>query len=586
MPQSSRIDELVAEWLRYDKGSIENFLNPETRSEIEHLWDDGEWDELEARLGQRIEFGTAGLRAKMQAGYSSMNDLIIIPHLSKLPDAQKRGVVVGHDHRHNSKKWAGLTTRAFLSRGFKVYSYRGVVHTPLVPFGIKKLGAVGGVMVTASHNPAQDNGWKVYYENAVQIIPPVDSEISQSILDNLEPEDEAWSYETVREHPLCEDKTNNMRYEYHNHVAALFPPEEPADLAITHTSFHGSADLSIARAFAVTGLPPLMTVRQQRDPDPDFPTLPFPNPEEKGALTLAIETANNNGSQYILANDPDSDRFLAAEKVDRNKWHIYTGDEIGAILASYIIEEYKNNGRAMDKMAMVASTVSSKMLGAMAKAEGFHFEDTLTGFKYIGNKAIELEKQGYSVELLYEEAIGFGVSPYIRDKDGITAAIAFVRLAARLQKRNTSIYAQLQNLYKKYGHFGTRNDYFKCSSNSLKDQVFRNLRENKTENGYPVQLGSFKVSNVRDLTEGHAYDSQQASNKPILPVSAGNMITFYGDKETGETFVLTIRTSGTEPKIKYYLEVSSSDRSTIEPLLIEAEKALSEDWVKVQELGL
>lgn len=130
-------------------------------------------------------------------------------------------------------------------------------------------------------------------------------------------------------------------------------------------------------------------------------------------------------------------------------------------------------------MAMVASTVSSKMLGAMAKAEGFHFEDTLTGFKYIGNKAIELEKQGYSVELLYEEAIGFGVSPYIRDKDGITAAIAFVRLAARLHKRNTSVYAQLQNLYKRYGHFSTRNDYFKCSSNSLKDQVFRNLRENK-----------------------------------------------------------------------------------------------------------
>ncbi|TIB11874.1 hypothetical protein E3P92_02734 [Wallemia ichthyophaga] len=586
MPQSSRIDELVAEWLRYDK-------NPETRSEIEHLWDDGEWDELDARLGQRIEFGTAGLRAKMQAGYSSMNDLIVIQaaqglaaHLSTLPDALKRGVVVGHDHRHNSKRWAGLTTRAFLNRGFKVYSYRGVVHTPLVPFGVKKLGAVGGVMVTASHNPAQDNGWKVYYENAVQIIPPVDSAIADAILENLEPEDEAWDCDTVREHPLCEDKTNNMRYEYHNHVAALFPPEEAADLAITHTSFHGSADLSIARAFAVTGLPPIMTVRQQRDPDPDFPTLPFPNPEEKGALSLAIDTANKNGSQYILANDPDSDRFLAAEKIDLNQWHIYTGDELGAIFASYIIEEYKRTNRPMDKMAMVASTVSSKMLGAMATAEGFHFEDTLTGFKYIGNKALELEKRGYAVELLYEEAIGFGLSPFIRDKDGITAAIAFVRLAARLNRRNTSVFAQLQLLYKKYGFFGTRNSYFKCGANDLKEKIFRGLRENDSATGYPAQLGPFEVDNVRDLTEGHAFDSNQPDKKPVLPVSAGNMITFYGKAQSGEAFVMTIRTSGTEPKIKYYLEVSSKDQTTIDVKLTEAENALASDWVKTSELGL
>ncbi|KAG8914991.1 Phosphoglucomutase-3, partial [Tulasnella sp. 408] len=335
------MDSLVAEWLRLDQ-------NPETRAEIEELSRSGKEEELRTRLADRIEFGTACLRGRMEAGFSRMNDLTIIQAsqglcayiLQQNPDtAQDEGVVIGHDHRYNSERWALLTARAFIAKGVKVYLHRGLVHTPLVPFSVGRLRAACGVMITASHNPKNDNGYKVYWQNAVQIINPHDKGIAEAIKANLEPNPSAWSIDDVTESPLCFDKTEEMTELYLDQVSSqihdksvnapstmldatltgrtcrsLQPLNASTDLKFVFTAMHGVGYKIAVKAIETAGFKPFIAVQAQQEPDPEFPTVPFPNPEEKGALNLAIEEANKQGTDYVFAVDPDADRFAAVEK--------------------------------------------------------------------------------------------------------------------------------------------------------------------------------------------------------------------------------------------------------------------------------
>ncbi|KAJ8508538.1 hypothetical protein ONZ45_g9204 [Pleurotus djamor] len=418
---------LVEEWLALDKNEV-------TRAEIQKLWDDANVDELEKRMRKRIEFGTAGLRGRMEAGWSRMNDLIIIQAsqglcayvLANVTDARSKGIVVGHDHRHHSKHWAELTASVFLVNGVKAYLYRDLVHTPMVPFGVKTLKAACGVMITASHNPKDDNGYKVYWENGVQIIGPHDVGISTSIKANLRPQ--TWDTSIINTSELCTDPTQEMQEAYFAALSKLclyksLNSDDP--VKFVNTSMHGVSDPFITRGFEIFGLPPPVKVEEQQMPDPDFPTVPFPNPEEKGALDLAIATAEREGAQYVLAQDPDSDRFAAAEKGPDGKWIVFTGDQLGALFAARELDIYKKSGKPIDKLAMVASTVSSKMIEAIAHVEGFKFVECLTGFKFIGNTALNLVEQGYEVPFGYEEAIGYMFGTEIRDKDGVAATVSF-----------------------------------------------------------------------------------------------------------------------------------------------------------------
>ncbi|CAG8512396.1 5364_t:CDS:10 [Funneliformis mosseae] len=591
------IDSLVKEWLRLDK-------NPTTRLEIEKLYADQNVEELEKRLRKRISFGTAGLRSSMEAGFSRMNDLTVIQAsqglcmylLDVLPTSVDKGVVIGHDHRHNSERFARLTAAAFLKKGFRVYFYRELVHTPLVPFGVKKLEASCGIMITASHNPKKDNGYKVYWENACQIVPPHDKGISQSISVNLEPW--TWDAELVNNSPLCIDNVKEISDAYFEELKAIsYHSKEniSSKVKFVYTAMHGVGTPVAKRAFETFSLNPFISAKEQEDPDPDFSTVAFPNPEEgRGALAIAMKTADENNAEVIFANDPDADRFSVSEKQKNGEWILFSGDQIGVMLASAVLENYKAHGKPINKLAMLASTVSSKMLKKMAKDEGFYFEETLTGFKWLGNKAIDLTQQGYEVLFAYEEAIGYMIDGIVRDKDGISALVTFAELVVQLNKRGLTISEYLDELYKKYGYFVTETSYFICHSPETIDKIFNKLRfgENPVKSSkpdylypyqlsYPSTLSGHKITYIRDLTIG--YDTSKPDNQPILPTSkSSHMITF--GLENGCN--LTLRTSGTEPKIKYYLELSGKDKKEVGNELRKIAHGVSDELLEPEKYGL
>ncbi|KAG7086720.1 hypothetical protein E1B28_002654 [Marasmius oreades] len=444
---------LVDDWMKMDR-------NEKTRQEIQRLWDSGQEDELERRLRTRIEFGTAGLRGKMEAGWSRMNDLIIIQAsqglcqyvIDNVHDAHSRGVVIGHDHRHNSERWAQLAAVAFIDKGMKVYLHRGFVHTPLVPFSVKDLNAACGVMITASHNPKDDNGYKVYWENAIQIIEPHDKGISVSIQHNLTPQ--TWSTESLQ-NSNCLDVTQEMTDAYFLSIENLRLPNYSANTEMrpfVNTSMHGVGHSFLATAFERFNVPYIPVV-EQASPNPDFPTVAYPNPEEKGALNLALATADREEADYVLAQDPDADRFAAAERQPNGQWLTFTGDQLGTVFAGQVLRAYVASGKPIDRLAMVASTVSSKMIEAMAKLEGFKFAECLTGFKYIGNTALDLTQQGFEVPFGYEEAIGFMFGPTVRDKDGVAASVMFAQIVTILRGQGKTVKSYLDELYARYGFF-------------------------------------------------------------------------------------------------------------------------------------
>ncbi|PIL23725.1 hypothetical protein GSI_13475 [Ganoderma sinense ZZ0214-1] len=534
----------------------------------------------------------------MEAGWSRMNDLIIIQAsqglcayvLKHVKDAHSRGVVVGHDHRYNSEKWAKLTAAVFIEQQVPVYFHHGLAHTPLVPFTVKQKQAAAGVMITASHNPKQDNGYKVYWENAVQIIGPHDKGISLSIRENLEPR--PLNLDSLASSPLLKKYDNLAYLEYIASLSTSWSLNAQTALKFINTSMHGVSDAPMSKAFKSFGFAPYIPVSAQQQPDPDFPTVKFPNPEEKGALDLAMATATEQGANYILAQDPDSDRFAAAEKGPDGKWIQFTGDQLGTLFASATLDKYRATGKPQSKLAMVASTVSSKMIEAMAHAEGFKFAECLTGFKYIGNTALALVQEGYEVPFGYEEAIGFMFGPDLRDKDGVAASVVFAEFVASLQRQGKTASSRLRELYEQYGFFQTSNSYFICTEPRTIDAIFARIRNfdgaapTTGPPHYPRTLAGLEVTSVRDLTVG--YDSANPPTyKPALPLSSGHMIQFRAEnKVDGTRITLTTRTSGTEPKIKYYLEGSGQHAAAVAALLPRVVKELSDVWMEVDKNGL
>ncbi|KAI9228661.1 MAG: hypothetical protein DHS80DRAFT_27184 [Piptocephalis tieghemiana] len=541
----------------------------------------------------------------MEAGFSRMNDLTVIQASQGLcaylthvvPDAVGRGVVIGYDHRHHSRRFARLAAAAFLHRGVAVHYLDDYVHTPLVPYGVKKLDAACGIMITASHNPKKDNGYKVYWGNACQIIPPHDEGIAASILQHTSP----WTWdegmvdrdELVRR-PLIDLVSGYMKelgdLSYHRDLNATCP------IPLVYTAMHGVGTPYVERAMKVFGLPSPILFPDQCTPDPEFPTVPFPNPEEKGALDRVIKV-------LILANDPDADRFSVAERQLDGRWRTLTGNQIGILLAMGWVQDLGikgGQGEGEGKgLAMVASAVSSKMLERVAKVEGFHFEERLTGFKWIGNGVIDLRHQGYKVPFAYEEAIGFMCGEIVPDKDGVSALVRFTELASRLAqgkvggiKEGQGVWDYYQSLCDQYGHFHTGNSYFICHDANVISAIFRRIRygegvseeevKSSRDFAFPQVIAGSKVVHVRDLTVG--YDSLTDDHQPTLPVSPGNgqMITFR--LENGAA--ITLRTSGTEPKIKYYIEMQGKTEEDAARLLDQVVKGSLEELIQPERHGL
>ncbi|KAI5806223.1 hypothetical protein EDC01DRAFT_639179 [Geopyxis carbonaria] len=581
------LEKLAADWLKLDK-------NETTRAEISALVAADNEPELEKLLGTRIQFGTAGLRSRMQAGFARMNDLTVMQASQGLaayilaqkqlqPGDRKASVVIGHDHRHNSRRFARLAAAAMISTGIKVYFYHELVHTPMVPFGIKILKADAGIMITASHNPAQDNGYKVYWSNGCQIVPPHDTGITAAIERNLDPR--CWDEDLVdSEHELVEKPLERMREAYLKAVGQMSAGIKGSQaVRFVYTPMHGVGLPFMTQVVKNMGLEDSMVVvQEQADPNPDFPTVKFPNPEEKGALDLAIATADAQGIKLVIASDPDADRFAVAQKLP-SEWRIFTGNEMGILFAAHTLDAYRIKNPGVDKLnklTMLCSTVSSQMLSTMAKVEGFRFEETLTGFKWLGSRALALtNEEGYDAVYAFEEAIGYMFSPVVYDKDGIAAASVFLTMLAT----HPDPYEKLQQLYQKYGYFQSANSYYISPDPAVTTRVFAGIRALGSSQGrqYPEAVGGRKITWWRDLTTG--FDSATADGVPSLPVSkSSQMLTceLEGDVR------LTVRGSGTEPKIKLYIECKADSEEAARRRAQEVSDALRDEWFLPEKNGL
>uniref|UniRef100_A0A3P9HUR8 Phosphoglucomutase 2-like 1 n=1 Tax=Oryzias latipes TaxID=8090 RepID=A0A3P9HUR8_ORYLA len=591
-----QLDAAVQRWFCWDR-------NPRTRAQMDSLLEAGRLDEVRSRLCSRLSFGTAGLRAPMGAGFNRINDLTVIQSTQGLhsylrrcfPDLCSRGVVVGFDTRGqqesgcSSLRLAKLTAAVMVSRDVPVQLFSGVVPTPYVPFAVKKLGAAAGVMITASHNPKEDNGYKVYWCSGAQVASPQDKEILRCIEEEQEPwSASCWDEEAGQRSPLCNDPLTRVNSCYMDRLSSLcFHRAANGDspLRVVHSSFHGVGHAFVQQAFQAFGLAPPIPVPEQKDPDPNFSTVRCPNPEEgEPVLELSFRLAEKEDAGIVLATDPDADRLAVAERCDRCSWKVFSGNELAALLGWWMFFNWKQNsadpaeGRSI---YMLATAVSSKILQALARAEGFRFEETLPGFKWIGNRIHELSRTGNRVLFSFEESIGFLCGDMVPEKDGVSTAAVVAEMAAYLQRAGLSLAQQLHIIYQTYGYHLSTTSYVICRDPPTIQRIFSRIRNFDGAGSYPKTCGGVPVVHVRDVTTG--YDSSQPDLRSTLPVTrSSQMVTFHLQNGV----VATLRTSGTEPKIKFYTEFCAapgqSDVVTLEEELQKVTAALLDEFLEPQ----
>ncbi|HEU4613672.1 MAG TPA: phospho-sugar mutase, partial [Kofleriaceae bacterium] len=455
--------EAAEAWLAEDP-------DPKTAAELQSLIDradkrdENALRELRESFDGQLEFGTAGLRGILGPGPQRMNRVLVRKVTAGLaaylreqvPDVATRGVVIGHDARHNSRVFSEDTARVLAGAGIKAYLAHRPWPTPTTAWAVTALGAAAGVMVTASHNPPAYNGYKVYWGNGAQIIPPHDKGIAAAIAreekrgrsDQLPMPELA----DARANGLVVDLDEGLHDRYLADVIALRaqPQLDGSQLIIAYTPLHGVGAASVEPALERAGFPRVHSEPSQRQPDADFPTVAFPNPEEKGAMDRVLELARRSNADVVLANDPDADRLCVAVP-DDGSYRVLTGDQVGALLADYLLEVGLKGKR------MVATTiVSSQLLSYLAKQTGADYRETLTGFKWIGNAAMDYEREHHGRFVMgYEEALGYSVGPLVRDKDGVSACVLFAELAAWNRARGRTVLDHLDDIYRRVGLFVT-----------------------------------------------------------------------------------------------------------------------------------
>jgi phosphomannomutase len=497
--------------------------DPTTRAELEALLEQGDAAELADRFDGTLEFGTAGLRGELGAGSNRMNRVVVSRAAAGLAaylneqDLGQRGagrdaaVVIGYDARHNSDVFARDTAEVMTGAGVRALVLPRPLPTPVLAFAIRELGCAAGVMVTASHNPPRDNGYKVYLGDGSQIVPPVDTEIAAHIaavgpLADV-PRGDGW---TVLGDSIVDS--------YLDTVAGL-AGDGPRDLRLVYTPLHGVGGSSAVQVLETAGFDAPYVVPEQEQPDPDFPTVAFPNPEEPGAMDLAMALAAARNVDLVVANDPDADRCAAAVP-EAHGWRMLRGDEVGVLLAHHLITGGHTGTYA-------CSIVSSTLLGTMATAAGQPFVETLTGFKWISKVD--------GLVFGYEEALGYCVDPeHVKDKDGVSALLLLCELAAAEKAQGRTLVDVLDDLALAHGLHATDQLSVRVTDPAEIEAAMKRLRSVP-----PTSLGGLRVESIDDLSRGDGG----------LPPTEGLRYRL----QSGARVI--VRPSGTEPKLKCYLEV-------------------------------
>ncbi|MET7766573.1 phospho-sugar mutase [Streptomyces sp. NPDC005393] len=513
--------------------------DPDTRDELRALLEAEALDELAERFSGTLQFGTAGLRGELGAGPMRMNRAVVIraaaglaAYLRKDERAPGSLVVIGYDARYKSADFARDTAAVMTGAGFRAALLPRPLPTPVLAFAVRHLGAVAGIEVTASHNPPRDNGYKVYLGDGSQIVPPADVGIAAEIaaigsLNDVPRPDTGW--ETLDEGILDA---------YLARTDAVLTPGSPRNARVVYTPLHGVGRDTLTAAFARAGFPPPTVVAEQAEPDPAFPTVAFPNPEEPGAMDLAFATAretarvggggDDGGSgsvDIIIANDPDADRCAVAVPTADGQWRMLRGDEVGALLATHLVHK-----RARGTFA--TTIVSSSLLSRIAGDARLPYEETLTGFKWLARVD--------GLRYAYEEALGYCVDPGgVLDKDGITAALLVAELTSELKEQGRTLSDLLDDIAVAHGLHATDQLSVRVEDLSLIGTAMKRLREQP-----PTALAGLAVTSTEDLSRG----------TETLPPTDGLRYYLSGDGTVRSARVI-VRPSGTEPKLKCYLEV-------------------------------
>lgn len=531
--------------------------DPTTRSEIRALLEAGDEAALAERFGQRLSFGTAGIRGVLGAGPGRMNRALarrvaagfgrVVLH--RVPDAAERGVAVGHDARILSREMALDVSSVLAGLGLRVHLLPAECPTPLLAFAILDFDAAAGIMVTASHNPPEYNGIKVFWDNGAQIVPPIDAEISAAIDDVDSMASVPFlAQDEARRRGLLEDAGSDLEDRYLEAIARQLPapPAAPASLIdVVYTPLHGVGWHLARRAHERQGLTRITPVAAQVEPDGRFPTVRFPNPEDHAVLDLALEQARREDAAVVLAHDPDADRLAVACR-DRNGYRVLSGDQIGALLGYYLLDRYRASGSLPSGGFVVTTIVSSSQLARIAELFGVRCELTLTGLKWIWNRALELERQGGTFLFGYEEALGYSVGAAVRDKDGISAGLAIAEMAAGRLAAGESLLDQLDEIDARAGVALTRQVTLPLPPAEARETVHRLIERLRRD---APALGGFRLRRLSDFESSERIDVSEGRSERIdLPSSPVVQLELEQNRR------LTLRPSGTEPKLKIYLE--------------------------------
>ncbi|MEZ8350602.1 phospho-sugar mutase [Vibrio splendidus] len=535
--------------------------DPRTREELQHLIDEGMHDELEDRFIQRLEFGTAGLRGKVGCGPNRMNRLVIqetatgLGHylIEHVANASIRGVVVGYDGRLDSKQFAIDTASVLTALGIKVYLTSDVAATPIVAFGIEHFNAAAAVVVTASHNPPEYNGFKVYWENGAQIIPPHDAGIAGEI--------DVASTKPIPLMSLSDAETQDKLVwltegYYQTYRAAINQSPyvskeiESANTTITYTAMHGVGAKMAEDLLHDAGFHKVFSVAEQREPDGNFPTVNFPNPEEKGAMDLVVNLAKSVDADIACANDPDADRFAVAVRTDDTartddaSYKMLTGDQVGVLFAHYLLSKPHTKNQLVGN-----SIVSSTLLEKVAQSHGATYFQTLTGFKWLANIGMQLEDEQNEFLFAYEEALGYTIGTQVRDKDGLSAIVVFAQLVEELKSQGRTVWDLLAQISFEHGVHTNAQRSIALDPDSPSIGSKLRAAQPKAINGVAISVIEDLQSSLRFVIGGNT----EAINLPSSDVLIYHL-------EDGTRII--VRPSGTEPKVKVYYETVTKFEGT------------------------
>lgn len=566
--------EIYERWLHSD------VLSPEDRAELAAL--DGNEKEIEERFYRELEFGTAGMRGILGIGTNRMNiynvrraSQGVAKYVnSRGAEAAKAGVLIGYDTRHFSRTFAEETAKVLTAAGVHVYLFPIVHSVPEVSFGIRELGCAAGVMITASHNPKEYNGYKVYGPDGGQL-PPEAANVVVEAIDSYDVFDDVHyiSLEEAVEKDLLTVPGTDLDEKFLDAVQSQqLNPEAVAEVADTfkliYTPFHGTGSRPVKAILKRIGFKNVLVVKEQDTEDGDFPTVKSPNPENKEGFTIAIEMAKQNDVDVIIGTDPDCDRVGIVVRDANGVYRTLTGNQTGALLVEYILRSKKEKGTLPANGVVIKTIVTTELAAAIAHSYGMEIMNVLTGFKYIGEKMTEFAETGEHTYLIgFEESYGYLVGTHARDKDGVVATMLIAEMAAYYKTKGMSLYEALQDMYKKYGYYAEKTVSFTMPGKDGMEKMaalLKDLRDNP-----PTKVGGMNVVLYTDYKAQTIKDTK-GGIAPLKGLPKADVLKY--NLSDDKTYFM-IRPSGTEPKIKLYLGTFADNMESAEAII---EKVLTD----------